>query len=67
MKNDTAGYADGVRRGGTLVTIRVMGQDRGFYEDILSMNLARPVSGNFDPSGMPVQLRELDTAPIKRS
>lgn len=66
-ENDAAGYADGVKRGGTLVTIRVMGQDRAFYEDILAMNMVRPVSGNFDPSGMPVQLRELDTPPIKRS
>jgi uncharacterized membrane protein len=30
-ENDAAGYAEGVRRGGTLVTIRVMGQDRDFY------------------------------------
>lgn len=66
-ENDAAGYADGVKRGGTLVTIRVMGEDRAFYEDILAMNMVRPVSGNFDPSGMPVQLRELDTPPIKRS
>ena len=64
-ENDAAGYAEGVRRGGTLVTIRVMGQDREFYEDILTMKDARPVRGNFEPS--PVPLRDLDTLKLKRS
>ena len=35
-ENDAAGYAEGVRRGGTLVTVRVAGRDREFYEDILA-------------------------------
>ena len=63
-ENDAAGYAEGVRRGGSLVTIRVMSQDRDFYQDIL-MGKA-PVHGNFEPSGMPVQLRDLDTLHVKR-
>jgi hypothetical protein len=35
-ENEAAGYAEGVRRGGTLVTIRVMSRDRNFYQDILT-------------------------------
>jgi hypothetical protein len=65
-ENDAAGYADGVKRGGTLITIRVMGQDRAFYEDILAIKDARLVRGDFEPSGMPVQLRDLDTPRVKR-
>ena len=65
-ENDAAGYAEGVRRGGTLVTIRVMGQDREFYQDILTAKDARPVRGNFEPAGMPVQLRDLDSLRVKR-
>jgi hypothetical protein len=62
-ENDAAGYAEGVRRGRTLVTIRVVSRDREFYEDILaSMGAPR-----FEPSGMPVQLRDLDTVRVKRS
>ena len=65
-ENDAAGYAEGVRRGGTLVTVRVMSQDRDFYQDILTGKSATPVRGNFEPSGMPVQLRDLDTLRVKR-
>jgi hypothetical protein len=65
-ENDAAGYAEGVRRGGTLVTIRVMGQDREFYQDILMGKGTAPMSGNFEPSGMPVQLRDLDMLHVKR-
>ncbi len=65
-ENDAAGYAEGVRRGGTLVTIRVMSQDREFYQDILMGKGAAPVHGDFEPSGMPVQLRDLDTLHVKR-
>jgi len=65
-ENDAAEYAEGVKRGGTLVTIRVMGPDRAFYEDILTMKDPRLVRGNFDPAGMPVQLRDLDTLQVKR-
>jgi hypothetical protein len=35
-ENEAAGYAEGVRRGGTLLTIRVMSRDRDFYQDILT-------------------------------
>jgi hypothetical protein len=62
-ENDAAGYAEGVRRGGTLITIRVAGQDREFYEDILA-NKAAP---HFEPSGMPVQLRDPGPLRVKRS
>ena len=55
-----------VKRGGTLVTIRVMAQDRAFYEEILAMKDARLVRGNFEPSGMPVQLRDLNPLGVKR-
>ena len=65
-ENDAAGYAEGVKRGGTLVTIRVMAQDRAFYEEILAMKDARLVRGNFEPSGMPVQLRDLTPLGVKR-
>ena len=65
-ENDAAGYAEGVRRGGTLVTIRVMSQDREFYEDILASRNTRQVHDAFEPSGMPVQLRDLDGLRVKR-
>jgi hypothetical protein len=65
-ENDAAGYAEGVRRGGSLVTIRVMSQDREFYQDILMGKSPAPVGGNFEPSGMPMQLRDLDTLYVKR-
>ena len=35
-EKDAARFAEGLRRGGSLITIRVAGQDRDFYEDILS-------------------------------
>lgn len=63
-ENDAAGYADAVRRGGTLVTIRIVAQDRDFYEEILGNKPG--VRGNFEPAGMPVQLRDLDTLGVKR-
>jgi uncharacterized membrane protein len=62
-ENDAAQYADGIKRGGTLVTIRVMTQDRDFYETILAMQGAGRVRGNYEPAGMPVQLR--GTGPLK--
>jgi hypothetical protein len=46
-----------------LITIRVAGQDREFYEDILA-NKAAP---RFEPSGMPVQLRDPGPLRVKRS
>ena len=63
-ENDAAGYAEGVRRGGTLITIRVTGQDREFYEDILANKNAHQVRSNFEPP--PVQLRDLAPVRIKR-
>lgn len=65
-ENDAAGYAEGVRRGGTLVTIRVMGRDREFYEDILTGRQARRKQSEIDPAGIPMELRELDLLEIKR-
>jgi len=64
-ENDAAGYAEGVRRGGTLVTIRVASQDRDFYQDILTKT-GTPVRGGFEPSGMPVQWRASGRSAIKR-
>jgi uncharacterized membrane protein len=58
-ENDAAGYADGVRRGGTLVTIRVMGQDREFYEDILARREKRLAPG-LEPSGIAVHPNALN-------
>lgn len=55
--NDAADYAEGVRRGGTLVTIRVMSKDREFYEDILAGREVRRVSNVFDPAGLAVEPR----------
>jgi hypothetical protein len=52
-ENDAAGYAEGVRRGGTLVTVRASAQDRDFYEDILTGRDPRRVRG-YEPAGMPV-------------
>jgi hypothetical protein len=54
-ENDAAGYAEGVRRGGTLVTIRVMSKDREFYEDILTGRETRRARGAFDPAGLAVE------------
>lgn len=65
-ENDAAQFADGVRRGSTLVTIRVSGQDREFYEDILAAEPVPRVRGGYDPAGMPVQLRDLDILRVKR-
>ena len=65
-ENDAAQFAEGVRRGGTLVTIRVMHQDRDYYESILAMKQVPPVRGDYDPAGMPVQMRDLGTLHVKR-
>ena len=58
-ENDAAGYAEGVRRGGTLVTIRVMSQDRDFYEDVLTQRERRRARG-LDPAGIAVRPNELN-------
>src|SRR5215471_2949462 len=65
-ENDAAGYAEGVRRGGTLLTIRVMSRDRDFYQDILTGKSLAPAGAEFEPSGMPVQLRDLGPLGVKR-
>jgi hypothetical protein len=65
-ENDAAEYADGIKRGGTLVTVRVMAQDRDHYEDILSLSGVRPSAG-YDPDGMPVQMRDLGQGVAKGS
>jgi len=65
-ENDAAGYAEGVRRGGTLVTIRVAGQDREFYQDILAAKDAPRLRGHFEPPGLPVQLRGSPPPRVKR-
>ena len=45
-ERDAAAFAEGVRRGGNLVTIRVASQDRAFYQRILAgrnaLRLKRP-------------------------
>ena len=66
-ENDAAQYADGVKRGGTLVTIRVMSEDRAFYEDILASKDVGRVRGDFDPAGMPVELRGGPSDSVKRT
>jgi hypothetical protein len=58
-ENDAAGYAEGVRRGGTLITIRVMGRDRDFYEDVLTRRERRRARG-FEPAGIAVHPNELN-------
>jgi hypothetical protein len=58
-ENDAAGYAEGVRRGGTLITIRVMGRDRDFYEDVLTQRERRRARG-FEPAGIAVHPNELN-------
>jgi hypothetical protein len=65
-ENDAAQYAEGVKRGGNLITIRVSGQDREFYDNILSAGDARRIRSNYEPAGMPVQLRDLDRLRVKR-
>jgi hypothetical protein len=57
-ENEAAGFADGIKHGGTLVTVRVMGEDRDHYEDILSLAGVRDADVDYDAAGMPVQLRD---------
>lgn len=64
-ENDAAGYAEGVRRGGTLITIRVTGRDRDFYEDVLTQRERRRARG-FEPAGIAVHPNELN-APHRHS
>jgi hypothetical protein len=46
-EKDAARYAEGVKRGGSLITIRVSGQDREFYDDILSAGDTRRIHGGY--------------------
>jgi hypothetical protein len=66
-ENDAAQYAEGVKHGRTLVTIRVAGEDRAFYEEILASKTAGRIRGDFDPAGMPVALRGNDNDSVKRT
>jgi hypothetical protein len=50
-ENDAAEFAEGVRKGGTLVTIRVMGEDRQRYERILEAG-GLPRDRSCDPTGL---------------
>jgi hypothetical protein len=65
-EDDAANFAEGVRRGGTLVTTRVMSCDREFFEDILIGRDSRRMQGPFDPANKPVELRELDMIEVKQ-
>lgn len=58
-ENDAAGFADAIKRGGTLVTVRVTGEDRDNYEDILSRAAGQGINPGYDAAGMPVQLRDV--------
>jgi hypothetical protein len=64
-ENDAAGYAEGVRRGGTLLTLRVMEQDRTFYEDILATAQAGGV--RHEPAILQAPRRGLNQLTVKRT
>ena len=64
-EDDAAGYAEGVRRGGTLVTVKVMARDREFFEEILTG--ARRLQSQRDSAAMPEELHQLDILEGKRS
>ena len=59
-EEDAAGYAEGVRRGSALVTVRVTSGDREFFEDILTGREASRPHSAFDPAAAPAELRDLD-------
>jgi hypothetical protein len=65
-EDDAAGYAEGVRRGGTLVTVKVMPEDRELYEDILTGRDAHRLEGEFGPAAMPAELHGLGAFELKR-
>lgn len=44
-ENEAGRIADGVKRGGTLITVRVTAQDHAFYSDILDMRNLPPLRG----------------------
>lgn len=64
-ENDAAHFADGVRRGGTLVTVRMMTADRDYYESIMATTQMPRLPVDYDRAGMPVQVREPGKAHIK--
>jgi hypothetical protein len=63
---DAAGYAEGVKRGGALVTIKVMSRDREFFEDILSGRERRGMQSEFDPAGVSMEARHMNLLVDKR-
>jgi hypothetical protein len=67
-ENDAGRFADAIRRGATLVTVRMAAEDREFYEDILDERSGRPprTATNFDPAGMPRALRSIGPATVRR-
>lgn len=65
-ENNAEGYAESVRRGGTLVTIRVTGHDRYFYEDILTGRDIRRVRGAIDPSDVAGELGKVEPLEVKQ-
>ena len=65
-ENDAARFAEGIRRGDTLVTVRTMDQDRNYYEGVLAVTQVPKVAGSYEPAGMPVQLRGVNPLDIKR-
>jgi len=65
-EEDAAAGAEGVRRGGTLVTIRVTGSDREFFEDILTGRDVRRMRSSIEPSDRLAELGELDMFKPKR-
>jgi hypothetical protein len=65
-ENDAEGYAQSVRRGGTLIAIRITGRDRDFYEDILTGLDTHRVRGVFDPTDIASELGEVDPLEVKQ-
>jgi len=57
---DAGTFADGIKRGGTLLAIRVMDQDRAFHEEILESNAVRPIGI------APMQLGNVGPLHVKR-
>jgi hypothetical protein len=65
-EDDAAGYAEGVRRGGTLVTIKVTPEDRELFEDILTGRDTHRLEGELAPGAMPAELHGLGAFELKR-
>jgi len=65
-EDDAAGYAEGVRRGGTLVTIKVTPEDRELFEDILTGRDTHRLEGEFGAAAVPGELHGLGAFELKR-